>query len=193
MARLRPGNQEVEEDVATEAKCWTMRVLCVLLIGISTAVFGQSAPQGGVDVLWAYAGEWKTQTEHFDTAYSKAGSESATLRNECWKNGGYVVCNQYVNGESKALLVFTWDAKSNAYDSYPIPAGGGEPGHGTLTIEGNVWTFPWQMTDAGVTTYFRVVNVFASPDRIEYRQEFSKDKVHWIVMARGTEARISGH
>jgi len=36
-----------------------------------------------------------------------------------------------------------------------------------------------------------VVNVFAAPDRIEYRQEFSEDKVNWTVMAKGVETKLS--
>ena len=32
-------------------------------------------------------------------------------------------------------------------------------------IEGNTWTFPWSNTEAGKTTYFRVVNVWSSRAR----------------------------
>jgi hypothetical protein len=52
-----------------------------------------------------------------------------------------------------------------------------------------VWTFPWQSDEDGKTTYFHVVNVFMGPDKIEFRQEFSTDNVHWTVMARGAETR----
>jgi hypothetical protein len=56
-------------------------------------------------------------------------------------------------------------------------------------IEGNVWTYPWEDNVNGTTVYFRVVNVFAAPDRIHYRQEFSVDKTHWTIMAKGTEQK----
>jgi len=149
-------------------------------------------PPKGIEAIWAYAGVWQVDMEHFDTANSKAGREKTTLRNACWKNGGYVACNQYVDGDSKILLVFTYNEKENVYTSYQIPLGGGEAGSGKLLIEGNVWTYPWQMTESGKTTYFRVVNVFQSPDKIESRQEFSSDKVHWTVTARALETRVSG-
>jgi hypothetical protein len=152
----------------------------------------QPAPPRGVDVIWAYAGVWRIEMEHFDSAHSKAGHEKTTLRNACWKDGGYVACNQYVDGESKVLIVFTYNARENEYTSYQIPADGGAPGAGKLLIEGNVWTFPWQITEAEKTTYYRVVNVFDSPDKIESRQEFSSDKVHWTVTAKGTDTRASG-
>jgi len=165
-----------------------------LLVGLGqlpTAAAPPAAP-AGVDVIWAYAGVWKIEIERFDTAHSKAGHEKTTLRNACWKDGGYLACNQYVDGESKVLIVFTYNVKDNVYTSYQIPPGGAEPGSGKLLIEGNVWTFPWQIADGDQTTYYRVVNVFAAPDRIEYRQEFSTDKVHWTATARGLETKVSG-
>lgn len=154
------------------------------------AVRAAEAPKG-IAAIWAYAGTWQTETEHLDTAHSKAGHEKATLHNSCWKDGGYVACNQYVDGDSKALLVFTYNEKDNVYTSYPIPGDGGSAGKGTLIIAGNVWTFPWETTEKDTTTYFRVVNTFITPDKIEFRQEYSTDKVHWTVMAKGQDMRVS--
>jgi hypothetical protein len=144
----------------------------------------------GIDPIMAYAGVWKIETDHFDTEFSKMSHESSSLKNVCWKSGGYVACNQMVNGESKVLLVFTYVEKQNSYTTYQIPQGGGEPGSGKLFIDGNTWEFPWRVTGDKIT-YFRVVNVFVAPDRIEYRQEYSADKEHWTVMAKGTERKIS--
>src|SRR6185503_11923472 len=78
-------------------------------------------PTGGIDVIMTYAGTWKVNGERFATAHSDAGKEDNTLRNDCWKSGGYVACNQYVNGESKVLLVFTYNDVTKIYTSYPIP------------------------------------------------------------------------
>ncbi|MGH8283938.1 MAG: hypothetical protein ACRESE_08855, partial [Gammaproteobacteria bacterium] len=33
-------------------------------------------------------------------------------------------------------------------------------------------------------------NTFASPNAIEYRQEFSSEKIHWMVMFGGYEQKI---
>lgn len=150
------------------------------------------AAPSGIDVIWAYAGSWKVEIEHLDTTQSKASHEVTSLRNACWKDGGYLACNQYVDGESKALIVFTYNAADKTYTSYPIPLNGGSAGSGKLIVEGNVRTFPWQVTDGGKTTYFRVVNVFEAPDRIRYRQEFSTDKTNWTVTARGLETKLPG-
>lgn len=143
----------------------------------------------GLDRIAAYAGNWKITTEHLDTPFSKAGKESTTLHNDCWRSAEFYACNQFVDGESKALIVFTYNAKEDVYTTYPIPAGGGQPGSGKLIIRGNEWTYPWESVEGGKTTFFRVVNVFTAPDAIEYRQEFSTDRSHWTLMARGSEKK----
>ena len=148
-------------------------------------------PSAGIDAIMAYAGTWKVHGEKFATAHSDAGKEDATLRNECWKNGAYVACNQYVNGESKVLIVFTYSDVLKMYTSYPIPQNGEAASAGRLQIVGNVWTFPWEVTQGGVTTYFRVVNVFTGTDRIDYAQEFSPDNVHWTTMAKGSDTKVA--
>jgi hypothetical protein len=148
-------------------------------------------PTAGVDAIMAYAGTWKVQGERFATAHSDAGKETSTLRNDCWKSGAYVACNQYVNGESKVLIVFTYSDLLKMYTSYPIPQNGEAASAGRLQIVGNVWTFPWEVTQAGVTTYFRVVNVFTGTDHIDYAQEFSTDNVHWTRMATGSETKVA--
>jgi cell division protein FtsW (lipid II flippase) len=167
-----------------------------IAIGIILCVTGAAAAQAvppspsGVDVIMAYAGTWKVHGEHFATAYSQVGKEDKTLRNDCWKSGAYVACNQYVDGDSKVLLVFTYNDKDKTYTSYQIPQGGDAAGSGKLQIEGNIWTFPWQVTQGETTMYFHVVNVF-NADHIDYAQEFSPDNVHWTAMAKGSETRVS--
>jgi hypothetical protein len=144
----------------------------------------------GVEAIWAYAGTWKTEMEHFDTAFSKAGKESSTLKNECWKSGGYVACRQIVDGDPKVLIVFTCKAGGEC-TSYQIPPDGSEAGSGKMTISGNTWTFPWSTAEGGKTTYFRVVNVWTSARTIEFRQEFSTDGKNWTRMASGHETKVS--
>jgi hypothetical protein len=154
------------------------------------ALLARAAEPTGIERILAYQGTWKIETEHFATRFSKAEKESSTLRNDCWRSAGYFVCDQFVNGESKDLMVFTYDPKEDSYHSYSVPAGGGEGGSGKLLINGNVWTFPWDREEDGKIFHFRVVNVFTTPGSIEYRQEFSDDKVHWTVTAKGLEHKL---
>ncbi|HKF49022.1 MAG TPA: hypothetical protein VKB38_16815 [Terracidiphilus sp.] len=166
-------------------------VMTLLLSAAGSALAAQTAPTG-VDAIWAYAGTWKSETQNLDTQYSKASREAATLHNDCWKSGAYVACRQIVNGDPKVLLVFTCKDDHNCA-SYQIPQDGSEPGHGKLQLDGATWIFPWSMTDAGKTTYFRVVNVWSSLTTIEFRREFSIDQVHWTQMATGHETKVSAN
>jgi hypothetical protein len=174
----------------------TMKILAGLLVlcayaGTQSAAPAGPAPSPGIEVIAAYAGAWRTEIEHFDTKFSKARKESNTLRNDCWRSGEYFACHQYVDEKPMVVLVFTYTAKDDVYHSYVIPSDGTEPHLGTLLVRGNNWIFPWEdKDDAGKRYYFQVVNTWSSPDTIEYRQEFSDDKVHWTVAARGHETKL---
>ena len=150
-----------------------------------------SAKPAGLDLLKVYAGHWKTEIRYLDTPYSKKGDTSYDLKNDCWRSAGYYACDQFVGGESKALLVFTWDPK-RGYLSYPITPESGVTVHaGQLIVAGPVWTFPWQVAKDGKTTYFHVQNTWTTPDRIEFRQEYSADGKQWTLMAEGHETRVT--
>jgi hypothetical protein len=68
------------------------------------------------------------------------------------------------------------------------PSGDVHPG--SLIIEGDTWTFPGDSNEGGKTTHFRVVNVWSSPDSIEFRQDYSSDGSHWNRMAEGHNQRV---
>jgi len=165
---------------------------CVLLACALPArrALAAPAPATGIDAIHAYAGTWKTTIDHRDTPYSKAGHEVSTVRNDCWKSGVYLACRQIVDGDSKVLLVFTCNGAGDC-TSYQIPPHGADPGAGKVLLDGNTWTFPWQVTEKGKTTWFRVVNVWSSPTTIEYRQEYSTDQTHWTQTATGHETKVA--
>jgi hypothetical protein len=168
---------------------WSLRLLALAFVTVHSLAGWAAPPEKsvGIDAIRAYEGTWDITIDHLDTAQSKASHEKTALHNDCWKSGAYFACNQYVNGESKVLLVFTYNESKNEYTSYQIPQGGGASGSGKLLIDGNVWTFPWQVGEGAKATYFRVLNVFAGPDTIDFRQEFSTDQIHWTLMAKGSE------
>ena len=160
-------------------------------VAASAAGSVSSTKPAGLDLLKPYAGHWKTEIRYLDTPYSKKGDTSYDLKNDCWRSAGYYACDQFVGGESKALLVFTWDPK-RGYLSYPITPESGVTLHaGQLIVAGPVWTFPWQVAKDGKTTYFHVLNTWTTPDRIEFRQEYSADGKQWTLMAEGHETRVT--
>lgn len=102
----------------------------VLFIAVSA--FPQSA-NTEINKISAYAGTWKSETEHFDARFSKARRESVMLRNDCWGSDGYFACHQFVDGKPSALIVYTYNRKDEVYKSYIIPSDGGDVTTGKLT------------------------------------------------------------
>ena len=156
---------------------------------VAAALLSAETDSGAIAKLAAYAGTWKLEVEHLATPSSKASKETSTVRNDCWRSAGFYACNQFVEGESKALIVFTYDAKSDAYHTNVVAPDGSSAGSGKLLITGNTWIYPWEETENGKTTYYRVVNVFTASDTIQYSRESSPDKVTWTASAKGLEKK----
>ena len=144
-----------------------------------------------IDAVMAYQGTWKSTITHYKTKYSNPRSESSTIRNNCWEDGSYAACHQIVNDASGALIVYTYDATAHVYHSYVVPPNGAAASTGTLLIENNTWTYPWQDTDNGKTVYLRIVNVFTDSETVQFKEEFSLDKIHWTKAADGIERRVA--
>lgn len=168
----------------------SFRMLAVCIASLLLVSGAARAKDPGVDALAVYAGTWRIHIVHYKTQYSKARSETSVLTNDCWRSRGFYACDQIVDGVSRALIVYTYDAKAGIYRSHVLQPDGSPPSSGTLSIVGNVWTFPWQDKDGTRTVYLRVVNTFVGPNRIAYRQEYSYDNVSWVRTASGGDSRL---
>ncbi len=145
----------------------------------------------GIAAIEVYKGTWKFSSVTLDTAHSKAAKDEKVLRNDCWRSAGYYACNQFLDGKSQDLIVFTYHPDRNLYTTYIVPLDGSAASSGTLEIRGDTWTYPWEATEHGATVYYRVVNIFTSRNSIQFRSEFSTDKVTWTPTATGSEVRLS--
>jgi hypothetical protein len=167
-------------------------VLAGGVVGWMDARAGVAGAAGdGIAAIEAYKGTWKFSSVTVETPHSKAGKDEKVLRNDCWRSGGYFACNQFLDGVSQDLIVFTYHEDRKLYTTYIVPLDGSAPSSGTLEIRGDTWTYPWEVTQNGSTVYYRVVNVFQSPSSIQFRSEFSTDKQKWTATATGTEVRVS--
>jgi hypothetical protein len=164
----------------------------ILAACIHSSAQSPSAPAPtGIAAIEAYKGTWKFSSVTLDTPHSKAAKDEKVLRNDCWRSAGYYACNQFLDGNSQDLIVFTYHQDRNLYTTYIIPLDGSASSSGTLEIHGDTWIYPWEVTEKGTTVYYRVVNIFKSPTSIQFRSEFSTDKQTWTPTATGTEVRLS--
>lgn len=92
---------------------------CASLLLVSVAA---QAASDGLDRITVYAGTWHTQAEHYATPYSKAGKETGTLHNDCWRGRAFYACEQIVDGQSKALIVFQRGKDGDHYVTHALPA-----------------------------------------------------------------------
>jgi len=143
-----------------------------------------------VGVFGRYAGTWNVELSHVQTPYSKASSESMTVRNDCWRSEIFYVCDQIIDGAPKALIVFFYNAEDKRFGSFPITARSDSVHPGDVQVDGNTIIFPWAINDNGKTVYMRIVNVFKSADTMDFRQEYSEDNTTWVAMATGVEHKV---
>jgi hypothetical protein len=150
----------------------------------------QAAP-AGLDKLKVLARTWKSDGQAFDTEFSKASKDSSTLRNDCWQSGEFYACDQIVDGVSRALIIFSFNAKDGTYNNYAIQADGApaRPG-GILTIAGIKWTYGSRPDPDEKPPFSRTVNVFDGDSTIHYKLEFTRDNKTWTTTREGVERRV---
>ncbi len=94
-----------------------IRAGTVAILAVMSLAPLQTQASGINTIAAAYVGTWNTRTVHYKTTYSKPRTETSRLKNVCWNSAGYFACDQFVNGASKALIVFTYDKSRNMYHS----------------------------------------------------------------------------
>ncbi len=157
-------------------------------LAVSSFAMAADAP-APLDRLNVFAGTWKSEVQNFKTAYSEESSGTTTLVNQCWKTGAFFVCNQTVDGVSRAMLVFSFKG-GDTYNEVEVSADSGHGANGTLLVDGGVWTFPGQFHRLGELVYVRTMNIYSGNDSLDFREEFSTDQQTWTVMSKGHETRI---
>ncbi len=150
-------------------------------------------PDTGLARVAVLAGVWRSADTAFTTPYSKAGHDTTTLHNDCWRNGPYFACDQIVRGVPQGMIVFTASRNPDEFNQYALPPRGGLPYAGRLTISGATWTYGDALTDSSARASnrprFRTVNLFMTSSEIRFRIEFTRDGQHWTVMREGVERK----
>lgn len=132
--------------------------------------------------LWLYNGTWKVTRN--------AAAKPDELKNECALIGKYFACQQTVNGQLSALIIFVPRDKPGQYYTQSINPQGRAMGRGDLEISGDHWTYTSNWDEGGKTTYYRTTNIFTGKTRIHFEQEESSDGKQWKVTNSGDEIRV---
>jgi hypothetical protein len=155
-------------------------VAAVFAFIAALTVSAQTFPDSVYAPLWNYNGTWKVSIQ---------GKSPDTLINHCARTGLFFACEQNVNGNPTALVVFVPIDNEGHYRTNPITKDGAAIGSGDLEIKGNHWTFLGKHEENGKTTWYRTTNDFTDDSHIHFEQSQSTDKINWEVQRTGDEVR----
>jgi hypothetical protein len=123
-----------------------------------------------------YAGTW--------SVVSSKGKTS-TVVNTCARTGRFFVCEQSINGASKALVVFLPQGDGR-YRTQTLGADGAEPGHWfSLKIKDPDWVY----TPEGAEPRERTLNHYIDADHIHFDVQ-KKSGEDWKTTLSGDETRV---
>jgi hypothetical protein len=156
----------------------TSRTAVLILTVTATISFGparasSSASDDPYAPLKLYDGKW-------DITTTIGGRGLVHLENHCTQTGLFFVCEQMVNGNSHALVIFLPVAKL---------AGGGEDcrnmglpadasssgGWGEVTVDGDKCTYLWESGEVENKVRWHDINQFSGTDKIHFEIQSSED------------------
>lgn len=134
--------------------------------------------------LWLYQGTW-----HVSRGDSAVGAKPDELKDECALLGKYFACQQTINGQTGALVIFVPASTAGQYYTQNVRVDGIASGRGNLEIAGDRWTYISTRDESGRTIYYRTINVFTGKNHIHFESAESNDGKNWKVTTSGDEVR----
>lgn len=155
----------------------------------STGAMAQdpSSPHGKL-ALWI--GHWKVHIETKETQFSHAKEEDFDARCSFFPDGTFMFCD-YLSLQPDSdsgrviddVALFYYSDVDKTF-KYTNVAREGGPREDIMTVDGNVWTRPFEIhRRSGGVADAREIYTFVSPNKQLGRLEISPDKgVHWTVV-----------
>jgi hypothetical protein len=164
---------------------------------VIAAIYGLSTKSGEPDPyepLKLYDGTWKVQMVSGGTD-KKSADKPDVLSVHCARTGKFFSCEQELNGQPRALVIFcpTVTSSSGAleYRTLVARADLSKPDDWEhLVIEGDTWTYTWTQKDGDKVVSMRNVNHFAGKDRIHFEVQKLEDNASWKTQVAGDEERV---
>ena len=117
--------------------------------------------------LGAFLGMWEGKGASKDSAYSKAGPNSAQTNCNWSPNHGFLVCDQIVHlpdgVTQNDLSIYTYNETDHSYAFYGLSRNNSRVRTPKLTIEDKRWTYSGEFEDNGKKIRFRTINDFTTP------------------------------
>ena len=166
----------------------TVGLLCAMVLcgGIAMAADSDARP-AQLDLLDKLVGTWHSSGAFVDSAYSKAGSATATTTCAWSRDRYFLLCQQTVLMNAKpdhGLAIYTYDDATSAYKFYNLDVS--RMGSTALTVDATSITYNGSFDDGSKHVLTRTTNVWDSPHGYAWRAEYSLDGGKtWVLMGSG--------
>ena len=171
-----------------------MKIALFPLAVLGCAIFLNASPfpraenPDPYEPLKLYDGAWQVKI-------SMPEKKPDHLVNHCARTGKFYSCEQEVNGETTALVIFLPQGKSGSggleYRTLAaLPDASKPQDWGRLVIEGNTWTYSWTEKDGDKPVAARNVNVFKDKDHIHFELQRLAEGSSWKTEMAGDEERV---
>jgi hypothetical protein len=156
-----------------------------LTVATSFAQMGPPAPE--LKKLDYFTGTWTMDSDFKPGPMGAGGKNTGTAKYE-WMDGKYFMVSQAthsgVMGEGVETAYYGYDAGKKVYtfDSFSSM---GEHNIATATIDGDTWTWLFDVPMGSATMKGRFVMKVTSPTAYNYKLEFSQDGTNWNLIMDG--------
>lgn len=161
-------------------------IVAIVAGGAARAADADARP-AALDQLDKLAGTWQSTGTFVDSAYSKAGSASATTTCAWSIDRYFLLCQQTVvmnSIPSHDVAIYTYSETSHAYKFYNVRADGS--GGTELAVDAKSITYNGSFDDGSKHVLTRTTNVWESPKAYAWRAEYSIDGgTTWTLMGSG--------
>ena len=144
------------------------------------------------DTLGRFVGTWRSSATLVKSDYSSAGTAHGTTTCVWSMSKEFVICQQAVvvdGALSHDIAIYSYDPAAKHYTFHTV--GVSNASDSTIEVTSKSVVYPSSFKDKGHTVTMRTVNEWRSPNRYDFRTEFSIDGgKHWTTMLSGFAYRI---
>jgi hypothetical protein len=162
-------------------------LLFSMLLTTVSAIAQMGPPAPELKKLDYFSGNWTMDGDVKPGPMGPGGKNTGTSKYE-WMDGNYFMTSHAShsgvmgNGTETAYYGYDPGKKVYTYDSFSSV---GEHNIATGTLEGDTWTWAFDVPMGSMTMKGRFVMKVASPTSYTYKLEFSQDGTNWTLIMDG--------
>lgn len=153
----------------------------------------QKTNQSEISKLAPRIGVWKITEGVKETNFNHPKENYTKAICQWSPDSQFVVCDiiqVLPTGRTHSLGVYAFNSTTGNYSYYGVGPEGGKPDWGNFKIQDSLWTFFGQFKSKGKTFKTKTINLFVSPDTIQFKYQIYTKKKRWFTISKGIEEKI---